>query len=349
MNKRKLIISSLVVFVFGLIMSQNLSYSQSKKKQIESLNFKIDSLSQVIFKERNAQKNTLSSLEIKESKSKQKVDSLNNDIKKNENQVVSKIKEKQKNRQEILRLSNEIDVKKDSLEALIISQIVKWDIDTLNVTSKKSRCFDASNQLFLFIKSGPVEDRIIKTINDGIEKLKCKIPEILDGNGIEYSEFFDDCTDWLKNLCDRPWSVWNDMRYFKTKKYFSVLQRSHLSYCAANWGYLGYSSKNYNLNSGEEIIIIENEQSKQIIKAEIKNYFEKLKTTDPNFENQMDFIKTIEYDEIMEKIMKFPISKLTFYFNDDDLLSLIYYYEFDRYNDRTLIIPLPKLQKSLSL
>ena len=127
-----------------------------------------------------------------------------------------------------------------------------------------------------------------------------------------------------------------------------MLQRSHLSYCAANWSYFGYSSKNYNLNSGEEIIIIENEQSKQIIKAEIKNYFEKLKTTDPNFENQMDFIKTIEYDEIMEKIMKFPISKLTFYFNDDDLLSLIYYYEFDGYNNRELIIPLPKLQINTS-
>ena len=29
----------------------------------------------------------------------------------------------------------------------------------------------------------------------------------------------DDCTDWTKNLCDRPWSVWNDMRYFKTKRF----------------------------------------------------------------------------------------------------------------------------------
>lgn len=116
MNKRKLIISSLVAFFFGFVMSQNLSYAQSKKKQIESFNFKIDSLSQVISKERNAQKNTLSSLEIQESKSKQKFDSLNSEIKTIENKISTQQNDKQIIESNIFRLKQEIEKQRESLK-----------------------------------------------------------------------------------------------------------------------------------------------------------------------------------------------------------------------------------------
>ncbi|MCF8407650.1 MAG: hypothetical protein K9G36_01645 [Crocinitomicaceae bacterium] len=118
MNKIKLIILSLVAFVFGLIMSQNISYSQSKKQQIEALNFKIDSVNQVIAIERNTQKTTISSLEIQESKSKQKVDSLTKVIKSIEQQISTKQNDKLTFKSEISRLKNEIEKLKDSLISL---------------------------------------------------------------------------------------------------------------------------------------------------------------------------------------------------------------------------------------
>jgi hypothetical protein len=140
MNKRKLIITSLVAFVFGLIMSQNISYSQSKKKQIEALNFKIDSVNQVIAKERNTQKTTISSLEIQESKSKQKVDSLIKEINSIENQINAKQIDKQIIESDILVLKKNIDKQRDSLsnistkkekENKLVNEIILDSIDFL--------------------------------------------------------------------------------------------------------------------------------------------------------------------------------------------------------------------------
>jgi hypothetical protein len=299
MSRRKLIIPSLVVFVVGLIMSQNVSYSQSKKKQIEALNFKIDSVNQVIVKERNTQKTIIVSLEIQESKSKQKVDSLTKEIKTIENLISSQQKKKQKKELEIWEIKNEIDTNKDSLEDLIKSQIVKWEIDTLESPSKKTKCFSFRNGPYLLIESAPIEDSIIKIINKGLEKLKSKIPELL--NGREKTSFIGDCKEWLNQLCDRPWLVSNDIESLNTKRYLSVLQMSQLEYCGGNWAARGYSSYNYNLNSGEEIIIMDNQQTKQIIQDEIKNHFEKLETTDPYFDTPFGKI-IIEYDKILSEI-----------------------------------------------
>jgi hypothetical protein len=329
----------------GITLVQNVSFSQSKKKQIEALNFKIDSINQVIAKERITQKTTISSFENQDAKSKQKVDSLNIEIKTVEYQISAELNEKQKKEQEILRLKNEIKVQNDSLESLILSQIVKWEIDTLNAPPKNTRCFSFRNQPFLFINSAPVEDSIIKTINSGLEKLKSKIPELI--NGAEKTSFIGDCKDWLNKLCDRPWIVYNEIEYLNTKKYFSVLQMTQLLYCGATWAASGYSSYNYNLKSGEEIIIMDNQQTRQIIKDEIKNHFEKLKTTDPYFDTQFGK-EIIQYDKILSEILNFPISKLTFYFNDD-ILSLVYYHYVDSWSNRKLIIPLPKLQQTLNL
>jgi peptidoglycan hydrolase CwlO-like protein len=115
MSRRKLIILTFLTALFGVVMIQNTSFSQSKKKQIEALNFEIDSVNQVIAKERNAQKNVIGSLEIQESKSKQKVDSLTNEIKTIENQISSQQKKKQKKELEIWEIKNEIDTAKEPI------------------------------------------------------------------------------------------------------------------------------------------------------------------------------------------------------------------------------------------
>jgi hypothetical protein len=345
MNSYKLSLILNLVFLIGFLSVQSMGFSQSKKKQIEALNFKIDSINKVIQKDRYSQKSEISSLEIQESKTKHSIDSLNLEIKTVENQISLELNEKQKKEQEIVRLKNEIDTNKDSLEDLIKSQIVKWEIDTLESPSKKTKCFSFRNGPYLLIESAPIEDSIIKIINKDLEKLKSKIPELL--NGREKTNFIGDCKEWLDQLCDRPWFVSNDIESLNTKKYFSVLQMSQLEYCGGNWAARGYSSYNYNLNSGEEIIIMDNQQTKQIIQDEIKNHFEKLETTDPYFDTQFGKI-IIEYDKILREILNFPISKLTFYFNDD-ILSIVYYHYVDSWSNRKLIIPLPQLQKSLSL
>jgi hypothetical protein len=118
MNRRKLIILLFLTFLFGIILPQNVSFSQSKKQQIEALNFKIDSVNQVIAKERNTHKSSIGSLEIQESKSKHKVDSLIKEINSVENHNNSQLNNKQIIKSELSRLKKEIDLKKDSLKRL---------------------------------------------------------------------------------------------------------------------------------------------------------------------------------------------------------------------------------------
>ena len=115
MNNRKLYIPSLIGFFFALIISQNASFSQSKKKQIEALNFKIDSVNQVLAKVRNTQKTSIGSLEIQESKSKHKVDSLTKEIKSIEQEISKKQNDKLNNELEISRRKKEINKLRDSL------------------------------------------------------------------------------------------------------------------------------------------------------------------------------------------------------------------------------------------
>jgi uncharacterized protein (TIGR02145 family) len=119
MNRKKIIKLTFLAFFFALLISQNASFSQSKKKQIEALNFKIDSVNQVIAKERITQKTIIGSLEIQESISKQKVDSLTNEIKTIENQISSQQKKKQKKELEIGEIKTAIDRDKDSFNRLI--------------------------------------------------------------------------------------------------------------------------------------------------------------------------------------------------------------------------------------
>jgi hypothetical protein len=115
MSRRKLIILSFNVLFYAVLISQNASFSQSKKKQIEALNFKIDSVNQVIANERNAHKTSIGSLESQEFKSKQKVDSLTKAINTIEQQISTIQNDKQIIESEISRLKMGIENKRDSL------------------------------------------------------------------------------------------------------------------------------------------------------------------------------------------------------------------------------------------
>ena len=111
MNSWKLNTLLNLAFAIGFLSVQSVVFSQSKMKPIEVLNFKIDSVNKVIAKERNTQKTTISSYETQESKSNQKVDSLNNEIITIENQISSQQKEKKIKESEVFLLKNEISSK----------------------------------------------------------------------------------------------------------------------------------------------------------------------------------------------------------------------------------------------
>lgn len=114
-----------VVFFFGVAIFHNACFSQSKKKQILALNFKIDSVIQVIDNEINDQKNTLNALEKQEVKSKQKMDSLKIELIKIEKQVKTSIIENEIKTKEKNRLKNEIEKQKDSLNNFISTASIK--------------------------------------------------------------------------------------------------------------------------------------------------------------------------------------------------------------------------------
>lgn len=126
MNKEKLNILFYLIFFFGFVISQNVSLSQSKKQLIEVLNFKIDSVNQVITKERNAQKIEISSLVNNESKLNQKIELLNVEIKTIESNVNAKQKERQIYESEIFQLKNKLKHINDSI-IQIQNLIVKFN------------------------------------------------------------------------------------------------------------------------------------------------------------------------------------------------------------------------------
>ena len=84
MNSVKYYITKSLAIILGIGMITNISFSQSKKKQIKSLTFKIDSINQLISSERVYQKNILNTLEINLSDTNLKIDSLVTEIKINE-------------------------------------------------------------------------------------------------------------------------------------------------------------------------------------------------------------------------------------------------------------------------
>lgn len=134
MNKRKLYIPSLIGFFFTILISQNVSFSQSKKKQIEALNFKIDSFNLVIANERNTQKTSIGSLEIQEFKSKQKVDSLTKEINSVENQISSQKKEIKNNTSQLNEFKNLIEKQKEKYNNTY--QIENLQYNSINIGSQ---------------------------------------------------------------------------------------------------------------------------------------------------------------------------------------------------------------------
>lgn len=201
MNKRKLYIPSLIGFFFTIIISQNVSFSQSKKKQIEGLNLKIDSFILVIANERNTQKTSIGSLEIQEFKSKQKVDTLTIEIKSIEQQISTKQKDKQNFETEISQLKKEIDLKKDSLKQLLSNEEERLQIssdDSYFIFFKDD--YDLNIEEPVFNPDNGYSDQIVEKEKNRISsskhatrKVDLKI-NLLNGSVAIYKSSFKDYT-----------------------------------------------------------------------------------------------------------------------------------------------------------
>ena len=66
-----------LLFILGLFILSNPFFSQSKKKQIETMKDRVDSIYRVISTQRSAQNSKISALEVEASKFKNQNDSLN--------------------------------------------------------------------------------------------------------------------------------------------------------------------------------------------------------------------------------------------------------------------------------
>lgn len=143
MNSVKYYITKSLAIILGIGMITNISFSQSKKKQIKSLTFKIDSINQLISSERVYQKNILNALEINLSDTNLKIDSLVTEIKINEKKAdfqqkkIEKIDfEIKKNNVEYenlkVKLSSITQNEESKISEVIIGKQI-WMKDNLNV------------------------------------------------------------------------------------------------------------------------------------------------------------------------------------------------------------------------
>ena len=332
----------IVIVIFTLLNS--FVHSQSKSEQIEMLLYRVDSLrithSSYLEKSQRTQKECEDKLSYRTIELASLNDSIRN-LKKRQMEL-----EKLNFRKDIelneLKISFEKQI--DSLKNIIANQMIKWNIETFEVESKKTSCFKFDNVPYCFVSSAPVSQVMVDKINFNLDKLKFTIPLLLNA---QESNVTNDCAEWNKNLCDRPWSVYNEIEYVNAKKYFSILQSSQLEFCGATWASRGYTSYNFDFVKGEDILIKESVSNKNVLRDEIKIYFDKLKISEP-FQETTSGIEKIEYDIILTTILKFPMSRLTFYFNED-VLTLAFYNYIDSWTNRMYYIPLPKFQAFLNL
>ena len=149
-----------------------LGYAQSKKKQIEILNNKIDSINQVVVYERNVQKNYVRLLEIQESQTKQKIDSLSAELKSLEDKIISQQNTTQFKNSELEQLKNEFDKQKASLDYFI--ELNKFWTNDNQSESDQFEVGELSEGKRIFCKNGKMgviesSGKIILTPFDCIE------------------------------------------------------------------------------------------------------------------------------------------------------------------------------------
>jgi hypothetical protein len=108
-----------VIIILGFTLLKNVAFSQSKKEQIEVLNFRIDSVQQLIQSQKLIKISEVKSLENKNSMTQMTIDSLIIESKTIENLLSSEQKEKKNKELEILKIKNEIEKQNESLKKYI--------------------------------------------------------------------------------------------------------------------------------------------------------------------------------------------------------------------------------------
>jgi len=109
LNMNRININYLIIIIFGFTLMQNVCFSQSKKKQIEVLNYRVDSVKLLIQNQRLIKNSEILSLRNINSTIQKKIDSLITERKTIENLLISEQKDKQNKELEILKLKNAID------------------------------------------------------------------------------------------------------------------------------------------------------------------------------------------------------------------------------------------------
>ena len=109
MNRSNINCLIIIIIIFGFTFIQTKVFSQSKKKQIEVLNYRVDSVKLLIQNQRLIKNSEIQSLRNINSTIQKKIDSLIIERKTIENQLISEQKDKQNKELEILQIKNAID------------------------------------------------------------------------------------------------------------------------------------------------------------------------------------------------------------------------------------------------
>ena len=305
--------------IFSLIVYSN--NAQSKKEQIEKLNYQVDSLLNSIDQIKNAHEKSSYIL--------------------NEELTKSKINEKSL-KYELEKLTNKLDQ--------ITIQNNRLSIDTIEAQETHT-CFYYRSR-FPHIVSSQLVDTTRKKVNNLIRQTSFMIPSIMqntdykkfrnceqgDYNHLEASHdqhITMSVDSWLEGD-DYPQSeFFSDIEYIEHKKYFSLLMRVHYE-GGGNWVHIGYNS--LNLENGNKIIIPTNPLVKKMMLSEIHEFLIKNPFADPDGRNY----------PIVDEIQNWNINDLTFYFKNDTL-RLIFVNGAHGLFNQTFDVPLPKLQQYLNL
>ena len=109
MNRSNINCLIIIIIIFGFTFIQTKVFSQSKKKQIEVLNYRVDSVKLLIQNQRLIKNSEIQSLKNINSTIQNKIDSLITERKTIENLLISEQKDKKNKELEILKLKNAID------------------------------------------------------------------------------------------------------------------------------------------------------------------------------------------------------------------------------------------------
>lgn len=332
-----------VYFLLIMICCSNVR-AQSKREQMENLLYRLDSLTIVHSMEKEKMEQSRHEFENTIKDRDTKIEYLNDSLQILHNQLKKLNNDVQMVTNDLNNVKLELGKQIDSLKQLVSIQTVKWSFDTFEAESKMTPCFSYSDLPYCYVRSAPLNEELLKLLNLKLNDFKYKIPEILNGQPSNLSNY---CNEWNENLCDRPWQVYNRIESINAKKYFSILQWSAFEFCGATVAQNGFSSFNFDNSKGEEIVIPESVSNKNVLSDEIKKYFKVLKIKEPIHETSSG-IEPIRYDQVLSRIIRVPMNDLTFFFKEDVLHLKFYDYE-DSWTYRTYEIPLPIFQVALGL